>query len=121
MKFKSYNYLSEADLRLLEGWSDDLPFSDPKLFKEILFKHGAEVSQPIELTEDTHRLRTSNKVHTGKRWVFQERLDKEWLRSGCATIEAYMASSDPEIQRDIDNMRRYAKLPQSKDTGELDE
>lgn len=114
MKFKSYQYISEADLVNLEGWKDDLPITNPKLFKEILFKHGAEVTQPIDELFDNHRMRTSNKTHNGRRWMFTERTDREWLNSGCATIEAYMAASDEETVKDMQQMNRRYKLPQTK-------
>lgn len=114
MKFKSYQYISEADLINLDVWQPDLPTTNAKLFKEILFKHGAEVTQPIEELFDTHRMRTSNKTHTGRRWLFVERCDRQWLQSGCATIEAYMASSDEETVKDMQQMNRRYKLPQNK-------
>ena len=115
--FKSYNYLSEADLQKLDVWTDTFPEEHPEQFKEILFKHGAEVSQEVECVVDTHRMRTSNQTHTGKRWVFVERIDKEHLRSGIATMEAYMASSDESTRKDMQQMSRRYKLPESKDVG----
>lgn len=117
-KFKSYNYLSEADLKNLSEWTDDLPTTNPQLFKEILFQHGAEITQAIECIEDTHRMRTSNKTHTGKRWVYVERCDREWLNSGLATIEAYLAASDDETRKDMQKMNRQYKLPQKKEANE---
>ncbi len=117
--YKSYNYLSEADLCVIDGWTDTYPTDHPAAFKELLFKHGADTSCEVECVEDTHRMRTSNKAHTGRRWVFVERTDNNWIRSGLATIEAYMASSDAEIQKDMVNMsRRRQIVPQD---GEVDE
>lgn len=107
-KFKAYNYLSEADLSQLKEWNNSIPHSNEKLFKEILFAHGADITKPIECVEDTHRMRTSNKTHTGRKWVFVERTDKEWLASGKASIEAHMASTDKEIMKDMSSMSRYA-------------
>lgn len=120
-KFKSYNYLSEADLEKLDCWTADLPQKNPTLFKQILFKHGAEITQTVECVEDTHRMRTSNKTHTGKRWVFVERTDRDWLNSGVATIEAYLAASDKETQKDMAAMSRYAVTPTKNITEEMDE
>jgi hypothetical protein len=104
--FKSYNYLSEADLTLLDGWNNNYPQEHQKAFKELLWKHG--ITGEIELVEDTHRLRTSNAIHTGKRWVGEERTDAAWLKSGAATIEAYLAASDAETQCDMRRMSRRA-------------
>lgn len=110
--FKSYNYLSESDLEQINGWSENYPTEHPEAFKELLFKHGADTAYDVELVVDTHRMRTSNKAHTGRRWVFVERTDRKWIQSGLATIEAYMASSDAEIQKDMSNMsRRYTVAP----------
>ena len=116
---KSYNYLSESDLCVLDGWSETYPTDHPAAFKELLFKHGADTSQEVECVTDTHRMRTSNKAYTGRRWVFVERTDPQWIRSGLATIEAYMASSDSEVQKDMANMSRRASVPPR--DGEADE
>lgn len=113
--FKSYNYLSEKDLEKLDFWNDDYPKNHPEQFKQLLFKHGAEITKEIECVIDTHRMRTSNQVHTGKRWVFVERQDREWLNSGAATIEAYMASSDEDTRKDMVNMSRRYQLPNKKE------
>jgi hypothetical protein len=109
--FKSYQYLSEADLNKLEFWTEDFPEKHPEEFKKILFSHGAETSQPIECIEDTHRMRTSNQLYTGKRWMFVERIDRSWLNSGAATMEAWMASADDSTREDMTNMSRTYKLP----------
>lgn len=114
-KFKSYNYMSEADLQKLDFWNDNLPQTNPSLFKDILYKHGADTTKQIECVEDTHRMRTSNKTHTGKRWVFIERTDSAWLKSGVATIEAYLAASDSETMKDMQKMSKTYKLPQKKE------
>jgi hypothetical protein len=119
-KFNSYNYLSEADLEKLDCWTPDLPYKNPTLFKQILFKHGAEITKTIELVEDTHRMRTSNKTHTGKRWVFIERIDRDWLNSGAASMEAWMASADKETQKDMSSMSRYV-VTYKKGSEEMDE
>jgi len=108
---KSYNYLSEFDLQQLDDWSEEYPVEHQKEFKELLFKHGADTTHDVELSIDTHRPRTSNKAYTGRRWVFVERFDKDWLRSGVATMEAYMASSDSEIQKDMGEMSRRQGTP----------
>ncbi len=108
--FKSYHYLSEADLRKLEGWTDDLPTRNPELFKRILNNHGADLKHKIEEVNDHHRMRTSNQSHTGRRWVFVERTDRKWLNTGCASIEAYLASSDEETVKDMSKMSRYSML-----------
>lgn len=110
VNFKSYNYLSEADLRKLDGWEDNLPVSSPEKFKEILFQHGADISQEIEEEINIHRMRTSNLVHEGKRWVFVERQDNEWLKSGKASLEAWMSAADKETMKDMTKMSRYAKI-----------
>lgn len=117
-QFRSYHYLSEGDLSKLDFWTSDYPEKNKKEFEEMMFKYGADINYKIEVVEDTHRLRTSKNEYTGKRFVFVERTDRGWLNSGLATIEAYMAASDPEIQKDIDGMRGYTKLPQKKDVEE---
>jgi|SRR5690606_7412038 len=113
--FKSYQYLSEADLQKLSFWTEDFPETNPEAFKDILFQHGAEVSQEIECVTDTHRMRTSNQTHTGKRWVFVERQDREYLNSGIASMEAWIASADISTREDMMNMSRRYQLPSKKE------
>lgn len=113
--FKSYQYLSEADLQKLDFWTEDFPETNPETFKNILFQHGAEITQEIECVTDTHRMRTSNQTHTGKRWVFVERQDRDYLNSGIASMEAWIASSDESTREDMMNMSRRYQLPSKKE------
>ena len=113
--FKSYQYLSEADLQKLDFWTEDFPETNPEAFKNILFQHGAEITQEIECVTDTHRMRTSNQTHTGKRWVFVERQDRDYLNSGIASMEAWLASSDESTREDMMNMSRRYQLPSKKE------
>ena len=90
-----FYYLSEADLYLLDEYRNNVDMPKEQLEK-ILFTNGLDINKPYELLEDTHRT-LRNKIYTGKRWFGRERLDKDWQLSGCASIEAVIASSkDPE-------------------------
>jgi hypothetical protein len=109
--FKSYNYLSEADLLKLSNYHHKLNEENPTLLREILFMHGADVGHEFECVVDTHRMRTSNKVYTGKRFVYVERTDKEWLCSGIASMEAYMAATDEDTRKDMAHMSRRFIMP----------
>jgi hypothetical protein len=60
-------------------------------------------------------MRTSNQTHTGKRWVFVERQDREYLNSGIASMEAWIASSDESTREDMMNMSRRYQLPSKKE------
>lgn len=103
-------YLSEKDLELLDSYYDDIENSDPDMLGKILFKHGFNTSLPVEIVNDTHRCRTSNKVHTGKRFVGYERQDNNWRQSGLMTLETLMAISDKETRKDMFTMSRRSKV-----------
>jgi hypothetical protein len=71
---------------------------------KILFKLGVDTSLHIEVIECQHR-NLQNKVVDGKLFMCYERLDKEWVKSGHASLEAFIASSnDPTLSKEIHEM-----------------
>lgn len=61
---------------------------NPDELKSVLYSLGMEVyDYPHEEQYNTHRNRLGNTITTW-RWVGNSRIDKEWLSSGYASIEA---------------------------------
>lgn len=95
----SYKNISFSDLLRCPGFDG----TDEKI-KELLYKLGADTSKPIETMVCEHR-NLSNQVVTCEYFICLERLDKEWIRSGHASIEALYASK-PDIAQDLIKMSR---------------
>lgn len=99
-----YN-LSFHDLNLVDGFKDAYASQNTKLFEAILFTNGMDVSMGYELVHCTHR--TINRIeYTGIRVEGFERIDKAWLATGAASIEAQIeAVKDIHLRHDLRKMR----------------
>jgi hypothetical protein len=95
----SYKNISMSDLIRCPGFDG----TDDKI-KELLYKLGADISKPIETMVCEHR-NLSNQVVTCEYFICIERLDKAWIQSGHASIEALYASK-PDIAQDLIKMSR---------------
>ena len=73
---------------------------------KILFKLGVDTSLPIEVLKCSHR-NLQGKVVEGNLFMGFERLDKEWVKSGWASDEAFLASSnDPTLAKEVHEMNQ---------------
>lgn len=99
-----YN-LSFHDLNLVDGFKDAFDSQNTKLFEAILFTNGMDVSLGYEMVHCTHR--TINKIeYEGIRVEGFERLDKAWLATGAASMEAQIeAVQDIHLRHDLRKMR----------------
>lgn len=99
-----YN-LSFHDLNLVDGFKDAYASQNTKLFEAILHTNGMDVSLGYELVHCTHR--TINRIeYTGIRVEGFERIDKAWLATGAASIEAQIeAVKDIHLRHDLRKMR----------------
>lgn len=95
----SYKNISISDLIRCPGFDG----TDEKI-KELLYKLGADTSKPIESLVCEHR-NLSNQIVTCEYFICLERLDKVWIQSGHASIEALYASK-PDIAPDLIKMSR---------------
>lgn len=59
---------------------------------QYLHDNGIDRDKPVEIVRNKHR-NIRKQVVTCYRFEGQERLDKEWIRSGAATLDAVIASS----------------------------
>lgn len=95
----SYKNISMSDLIRCPGFDG----TDGKI-KELLYKLGADTSKPIESLVCEHR-NLSNQIVTCEYFICLERLDKAWIQSGHASIEALYASK-PEYAPELIKMSR---------------
>lgn len=111
--------LSVSDLKLIDGFTEDfntsmLGFPDKyDVVEEVGERHifirdgsilshlrhnGMDTDEPVEVVFVQHR-NLQNKVVSCYRFEGQERLDDEWIQSGCASMSALIASSKDDSMR----------------------
>lgn len=103
---EEFNYsLSFHDLNLVDGFKDAFASQNVKLLDAILFTNGMDITLGYELVSCTHRT-INNIEYTGIRVNGFERLDANWLKSGCASIEAQIKSvGDIHLRHDLRKMQ----------------
>ena len=93
-----FKNISQSDLDYL-GWD-----GTEKQLHFLLNALGCDVTQPIEKVECQHR-NLRNQVVDGTYYICSERLDKEYIRSGNASIEAlYASTGDNSMVRELKQM-----------------
>lgn len=95
------NYLSFYDLEGVVGFSYAKATNNKEELERILWEHGANIGKPYYINKVSHRPRTSNKPYHGFRVEFTERLDKEWLISGAASLEAKLFTTDKSLADEL--------------------
>jgi len=102
MKYKKQNRnsisrnISESDLATFKEYDGSVVIRN-----QLLYKLGVDVSMSVEVIECQHR-NLQGKVVEGKLFMAFERLDREWVKSGNASLEAFIASSnDPTLGKEI--------------------
>jgi len=88
--------ISESDLATFAEYDGSIAVRN-----QLLYKLGVDTSLLIEAIECQHR-NLQGKVVEGKLFMAFERLDKEWIKSGAASTEAFLAASnDPTLGKEI--------------------
>lgn len=102
---KSYRSVSLSDLITSQKWVEAEKNNDAQAKKEILYALGLDVEKGVEEEYVQHR-NWQNQVVKCIRYTGEERQDKQWLRSGHASVEAHIASADDETRKDMLMMSR---------------
>ena len=93
--------ISESDLVTFKEYDGSLAIRS-----QLLYKLGADTTLPIEVIECQHR-NLQGKVVGGKLFMGFERLDREWCKSGFASLEAFIAfGGDETMAREVNEMNR---------------
>ena len=88
--------ISESDLATFKEYDGSIAVRN-----QLLYKLGVDTSMSVEVIECQHR-NLQGKVVEGKLFMAFERLDREWCKSGLASLEAFIASSnDPTLGKEI--------------------
>ena len=88
--------ISESDLTIFTEYDGSVAIRN-----QLLYKLGVDTSLPVEVIECQHR-NLQGKVVDGKLFMAFERLDRDWVKSGNASLEAFIASSnDPTLGKEI--------------------
>ena len=91
--------ISESDLATFKEYDGSVAIRN-----QLLYKLGVDTSLHIEVIECQHR-NLQGKVVEGKLFMGFERLDRDWCKSGFASLEAFIASSnDPTLGKEIVTM-----------------
>ena len=91
--------ISESDLATFKEYDGSVAIRN-----QLLYKLGVDISMSVEVIECQHR-NLQGKVVEGKLFMAFERLDSEWVKSGHASLEAFIASSnDPTLGKEIVTM-----------------
>lgn len=107
MKYKKQNRnsisrnISESDLQVFKEYDNTVASRN-----KLLYKLGVDTALLIEVIECQHR-NLQGKVVDGKLFMCFERLDKEWVKSGHASTEAFLAyGGDETMAREVNEMNK---------------
>lgn len=92
------NYLSFFDLKGVVGFKSCKETQNKEELERILWTHGADISKPYTIKYCLHKPRTSQLPYEGFRIDFTERLDREHLLSGIASLEAKLFTKDASLR-----------------------
>ncbi len=92
-----YN-LSVSDLIHVDGFKEVFAAGDIEAVKKFLYHNGMNTEKEFELVRSTHR-NLRNQVVNGERFEGQERLDEQWIKSGCASLEAQIEAVEDDNLR----------------------
>ena len=93
--------ISESDLQVFKEYDNTVASRN-----KLLYKLGVDTALHIEVIECQHR-NLQGKVVEGKLFMCFERLDREWCKSGFASLEAFVAyGGDETMAREVNEMNR---------------
>ena len=93
--------ISESDLQTFDWYDGTITVRN-----QLLYKLGVDTSMNVEVMECQHR-NLQGKVVEGKLFMCFERLDREWCKSGFASLEAFVAyGGDETMAREVNEMNR---------------
>lgn len=100
------SYVSESEIiELFKDYDSSWESTRPTLLKRILFQYGLDTTQAYERQDGLLHRNRMNKVQVCSRWVGQERLDEEWIKSGLASQEAKDKVQNSKLLDDLYRMK----------------
>lgn len=101
----SFVIISLSELQKFISVTEESILANEKDFLKLAYNLGADTSKHYEVQHLTHRNKF-NEVVDCPRYVFSERTDDRWLKSGNASFDVQLAVADPEIRKDVSKMKR---------------
>lgn len=99
-KVAVFKNISHSDIEYL-GWD-----GTENQLMEMLYKLGCDITKPIEKANVIHR-NLRNQVVEGLYYICHERLDRAYIKSGHASIEAiYASTGDNSLVKDLTQMSK---------------
>ena len=93
--------ISESDLTIFKEYDGSVAVRN-----QLLYKLGVDTLMTVEVIECQHR-NLQGKVVEGRLFMAFERLDREWCKSGFASLEAFVAyGGDETMAREVNEMNR---------------
>jgi hypothetical protein len=93
--------ISESEIiKVLPEYTHEFEDKHPAKFKILMYGLGADVTKPYFRQDFIQHRNRFNEVVTCSRWVFNERLDEQWIHSGYASQEAIDKASGSRLVED---------------------
>lgn len=81
--------ISESEIKkVMPDYNSKFEEDHPAKFKLMMYSLGADITKNYDRQDFIQHRNRFNEVVTCSRWVFQERLDEQWIKSGYASREA---------------------------------
>lgn len=74
----------------------------------VLYESGMDITKPITYLVGEHRPKSSNAIVEAGYWEGYERTDQRWLKSGAASIEVILETTDPALRQEMRDLMRTA-------------
>lgn len=98
--------ISLTDLMLNKEFAEKVESSGIEECGELLHSIGVDLEYGVDWINRLHRPLSSKEPRYGYMLLYKERLDKEWIKSGYASMEAIIASTeDLDTRRELNRMQ----------------
>lgn len=101
--------LSVSDLLLVEGFKEAWGTENQESINKILFENGMDTTQDVEIRFCKHR-NLQNQIVDCERYEGEERVDRSWLSTGVASLNAWVNSTnDLSLRNELRGMSKEEK------------
>lgn len=106
-------YLSFVDLERHPDWESAWKSQDRDKVEKILYAMGCDIDNGWEIEVNSHRTRTTNQIEYGPRFVFKERVDPVWQKTGMSVDDIARNSTDVDMRIDLMTMNNVGSTTES--------
>lgn len=98
----AYVVVSESEIsKVIENYDSTWPVNNPDGFYQAMHELGCDTRYECEVQDNLLHRNRLNEVVVCRRWVWYERTDPDWLKSGYASREAIHKASGNRLLRDM--------------------